>query len=93
MLKIKNNVDLEELKKFRFGTVIEQEVGKPETAKLVYYQRLDAKWFEKRISYKRVRVYLDKTIHFFNRYEEVYGKHWADDLIQAGLVEKVGEDE
>lgn len=96
MLKIKDNIDLKELEKFGFGV---ESIKKPNEDKYTFfaYDRMRTKRNENkygciRTTYKIVKVYVkDRTIHFFNLSGETYNKNWANDLIQAGLVEKVGE--
>lgn len=85
MLKIKDNVDLKELEKFGF------QLNEDKTN---YEQKIDGNWWDIRV--------VDVEDRELEHYTEEIG-YWAftdddelleitfDDLIQAGLVEKVVE--
>ena len=94
MLKIKDYIDLEELIKHRFSrTTRVYNDGRKE---VIDYTRISAK---ERLTSKGIIVewriieikVSDRILHFKNSVREVYDKNWANDLIQAGLVEEVKE--
>ena len=92
MQKIKDNIDLEELMKHRFSrTTKVYNNGREE---ITDYTRINAK---QRLTSKGIIVewriieikVSDRILHFKNSAREVYNKNWANDLVQAGLVENV----
>lgn len=92
MLKIKDDVNLKELEKFRFSPVKVKQYNEPdECYKIEFYDR--TKFIDRdygHATYQRVVINIhDRKIRFYCMSGEKYNKHWADDLIQAGLVEKV----
>ncbi len=83
MLKLKDNVDLKELEKFGF-----------------YKDSTDGKYFNDTGSYcdERVSIFVNEDRTFFIEwgYYVMYGEEqerFLIDLIKAGLVEKVGDNE
>ena len=83
MLKIKDNVDLKELEKFGY----EQEYE--------YEEYLYAKYFEysgtKIFIFPNKEIVQGEFIIFFGYNEVELEKKFINDLIEAGLVEKVKE--
>lgn len=83
MLKIKDNVDLKELEKFGFRLKYNENNGLPfyyEKEFIGLNRRSDITIY---IKDKELNIYIEETKEVI---ETLY------DLIQAGLVEKVGED-
>lgn len=90
MLKIKNNVDLKELEKFEYELQEDwwnrgyYENGNIK-GKSIYWKHVDL--------YKSIEIEID-TRRIFESYDDIYREveeKYIDDLIKAGLVEKVGE--
>lgn len=81
MLKIKDNIDLKELEKFRFKNMINEfyikNVGKNKS----YIIDIDTRELSLQLDYHEVNIIIIKNI-----LDEVY------DLIKADMVEKVVED-
>ena len=93
MLKIKDNVNIEELKKFGFKPKYDEDTGE-----IIAYQKTN-----KETEYEGLTVKIEKTkseIRIFERtkigwliskYKEYADLDTLYELIQAGLVEKVEE--
>ncbi len=93
MLKIKDNVNIEELKKFGFKPKYDEDTGE-----IIAYQKTN-----KETEYEGLTVKIEKTkseIRIFKRtkigwliskYKEYADLDTLYELIQAGLVEKVEE--
>ena len=87
MLKIKDNVDLKELEKFKKYDFIKQTdyyFGS-------YYNADEENYY---IEFVKIFIMIkDRTIHFkgSKKWLKNYKLKWIKDLIQAGLVEKVRE--
>ena len=87
MLKIKDNVDLKELEKFGFN------YHDKENASICYYRLIP---MPHRTINIMIEIFKDKTIHYqlpidckIDDYINL--EDYIQDLIQAGLVEKVGD--
>lgn len=102
-LRIKKDVDLKELEKFGFEKRYDEHTGEVKLYKRTYqhYRKIGWKkeWFTTDVNiYVKDRVLLDdeeEVNYRGNNYRVVYVEFMFTifDLIQAGLVEKVVEDE
>lgn len=93
-LRIKDSVDLKELEKFNFGLCKTKKWNEPdECYKPEYYERVKCKFRDYgKTTYQRIVIYVsDRRIRFYNLAGRTWGKNWANDLIEAGLVEKCEE--
>lgn len=89
MLKIKDNIDLKELEKFGFTKTY---ITDDEEQKAIEYNR--TKYIDRPTRLTWQRVHIDcktRKITFWNVRNICFNKNWANDLISAGLVEKVVE--
>ena len=93
MLKIKDNVDLKELKKFGFKPKYDENTGR-----IYAYQKKCEKnvgglliTITETTSLIRIyRAFIEKNIEWrINKYNDYFDIDTLYDLIQAGLVEKV----
>lgn len=93
MLKIKDNVDLKELEKFRFthwqigftGYYF-KEIDSYKGIKIYIYDNI-SDWEYKNAGMKERYLYIQESI-YIKKFNRKYFKY-IKDLIQAGLVEKV----
>lgn len=89
MLRIKDNVDLEELKKYGFRAKYNEDTGK-----IIAYQKTSKEteydgMIIKSETYKKIRIFKrTKSTWIINKYNEYFDIDTLYDLIEAGLVEK-----
>lgn len=95
MLKIKNNVDLKELKQYGFKITYDSETGEYNYCRVINKKHLVNHWFEINVDIKtkELMIMSYSTASFSNSHSdiEIVIEDLLYDLIKADLVEKVEE--
>lgn len=93
MLKIKDNVDLKELKKYGFKITYDSETGEYDYCRVINKRYLVNHWFEVEVDIKtkELKIMSYGTASFSNSHSdiEIVIEDLLYDLIKADLVEKV----